>query len=156
MKLIPLTQGKFAKVSDHRFAEVNQYKWFAIYDNKRNTFYAVRWTGVGSNYISMHRFIMNTPSDMICDHINHETLDNQDENLRNCTMTESNRNRRINKNNTSGYKGVSRFGKKWRTVLQIGGKKVFSGFYENLEEAARAYDDAAKKHFGEFASLNFD
>lgn len=41
MKLIPLTQGKYAKIDDDIFDYLNQWKWHIV--NGNNTFYAVRW-----------------------------------------------------------------------------------------------------------------
>jgi hypothetical protein len=36
MKLIPLTQGKHAKVSDKDYKWLNQWKWCAYYNPKRD------------------------------------------------------------------------------------------------------------------------
>jgi len=42
MKMIPLTQGKFAQVSDHRFDYLNQWKWYAMYVKRHDLWYAAR------------------------------------------------------------------------------------------------------------------
>lgn len=82
---VPLTQGFFAKVSPRRYAEINQYKWTARKALCR--WYAVRkYRKNGKQiFVHMHRHIANTPDGMIPHHINHDTLDNRDNNLLNMT-----------------------------------------------------------------------
>lgn len=95
MKLIPLTQGKFAKVDDADYEWLNQHKWYAkkttSQDNEHGRYYAARFTrinGVGMT-IYMHRVITDCPEDKEVDHLNHDTLDNQGDNLRVCTRKEN-------------------------------------------------------------------
>ena len=91
------------------------------------------------------------------DHRNHITLDNRQENIRICSCQENMRNRKPWKDATSGYKGVYKHtqAKKWVAQITIKGVVRHLGIFNNEEEAAHAYDEAAKKHFGEFAYLNF-
>jgi hypothetical protein len=94
---------------------------------------------------------------MECDHIDGNTLNNQDDNLRNVTHLQNCMNRRAHRDSSSGYNGVSwskRAGK-WRASLQKDGRCVFDKMFKDVLDAARAYDEAAKVHFGEFARLNF-
>ena len=154
MKEVKLTQGQVAQVSDHRFDELNQYKWYARYDPKMKSFYAMRnVTSFGKQKtVLMHRLIAGAPDGMPVDHIDHQTLNNQDENLRVCTPSQNSRNQRRN-NNSSGYKGVDFYKQngKWRARI-LG---VDLGYFHSAEEAARAYDKKAKELFGKFANLNF-
>ena len=85
-------------------------------------------------------------------------LNNQRNNLRICTRKENTRNRRIGSKNTSGYKGVylNKELNKWRAHIRINGHLYVLGLFENKEDAARTYDEAARLHFGEYAWLNFD
>lgn len=65
-------------------------------------------------------------------------------------------NRGLQKNNKSGFKGIS-FCKHrclWKSAVGVRGKRLFLGYYETPESAAEAYDAAAIKHFGEFAKTN--
>lgn len=66
-------------------------------------------------------------------------------------------NKRMQKNNITGYKGVSRHNKSntWRARISIDGKQVNIGFYRTPIEAAKEYDLAAKIYYGEFARTNF-
>jgi hypothetical protein len=153
MKQIPLTQDKFALVSDHRFDYLNQFEWQATFDGYN--WYAQRTEG--EKTIKMHREIMGVTDPFIfIDHRDNNGLNNQDENLRECTNAENQRKRGKAYNNKSGYKGVSFDKKKYRYRAQIrhGGDPVFLGHFENPKDAALAYNEAAKKYHGEFAYLN--
>ena len=158
MKQIKLTQGQVTQVDDEDFEYLNQFNWYALYDPGTKSFYATRNCPRlfgKQKKIKMHRVIMNTPEDMQVDHINHDTLYNLRENLRNCTMTQNNRNRGKQADNTSGYKGVSQSRKKWQAQIRVDGKDIHLHTYPTREEAARAYDEAAKMYHGDFAVLNF-
>lgn len=84
------------------------------------------------------------------DHINGVRHDNRPSNLRICTLSQNQANRRPRSG--YAYKGVTREKSgKWKA--QIGNKGV--GSYDSAEEAARAYDAAALETYGEFARINF-
>lgn len=152
-KIIALTQGKVAQVSDHRFDYLNQWKWYANKDG--NKWYARR--NEGNKSVKMHRQITGvTDPEIDVDHRDGDGLNNTDENLRVCTATQNLANRGKTKRNTSGYKGVSKIRGRWYADLMKGGKHVFRGYFSTAEEAARAYDKAAREHYGEFAYTNFE
>lgn len=105
----------------------------------------------------LHRMILNAPSGMQVDHINGDTFDNRRANLRVCTISQNQLNRRKSSGKSSIYKGVSwrkNIGK-WEAYITIDGIQKNLGCYIEEIEAARAYDTAATKHFGVFANLNF-
>src|ERR1035437_2277071 len=152
MKLIPLTRGQFAQVDDDMFDFLNQWKWIADYNKHTKSFYARRTDGHKGKKITMHRLIMNTPVDMQVDHKNHDTLNNQRFNLRNCTPSQNMMNRTINVNNTSGYTGIVWYGRynKWLARISLNGKRILSGYFTNIEDAIKARKAKEKELFGEF------
>lgn len=106
----------------------------------------------------MHRVVAKTPDGLECDHINSDSLDNRKANLRTATRLQNSWNR--SKSSKPGYsksKGVT-FDKKmqkWLAQIRVRGKHISHGRFKDEIQAAKAYDKAAKKHFGEFAKLNF-
>jgi hypothetical protein len=100
---------------------------------------------------------MDTPGHLVCDHINRHGLDNRKKNLRNCTKGENNLNQGGERNSASKYKGVywKKDTKKWAACIKKGGKRKHLGYFDDEAEAAKAYDDAARRLHGQFAGLNF-
>lgn len=156
MKEIELTKGKFTLVDDDDFEKISQYKWYVT--KKRDNYYAYRDQMINKKkyHIPLHRFLLNVPENMEVDHINRNGLDNRRENLRVCTQGQNNANRLKYKNNTSGYKGVFWHikNKYWRTQIVINKKAIHIGVFQDKVDAAKAYNQAALKYFGDFANLN--
>lgn len=158
MRKIPLSKfGKnkgrfFAIVDDEDYAWLSKYNWHI--------------TGIGrypATYfkhrkIKMHNLIICKPENKFIDHINRDKLDNRKSNLRLCTKHQNLCNRKKQKNNTSGYTGVTfdKKTKKWVAFICYKRKNKIIGLFINKEEAARKRDKYALKYFGEFASLNFE
>jgi len=148
MKKIYLTQGKVTIVDDDMFEELSKFKWSFL-----SSGYARR--AVGQKSILMHREIMKATVGGYVDHINGNKLDNRKSNLRICTMYENGANRGVNKNNKSGYKGVSWDSQrnKWFAKVEHAGKQIALGRYENIKDAVSAYEKASSDIFGEFARV---
>jgi len=157
---IPLTRGKFAIVDPDDYPELKKYKWFATKNG--STFYAKRHTRfterIKTTSVCMHRKIMNAPDNLVIDHINYNGLDNRKANLRLATRRQNSLHiiRTMNPG-SSKYKGVSwrEDRKKWSVKIMADGKTIHLGCYKDEIKAAKAYDKAAKKYHGQFASLNF-
>ena len=84
------------------------------------------------------------------DHKDQDGLNNRFDNLRPCTPRQNLANTKLNKTNRSGYKGVSRHGKKWRAVIVNNRKQINLGSHDTEAEAHQAYLSKARELFGEF------
>lgn len=110
-RLIPLTQGHNAIVDVDDFERLSQWNWAVIKGTRSLTNYAYRSEGHGGRKIFMHRIVLGLKDAELADHINKNGLDNRKCNLRKATVSQNCQNRRTPKNNTSGFKGVSRIRK---------------------------------------------
>lgn len=149
-KQIPLSQGKFATVDDVDYDWLVKNKW--TYDPKG---YAMR--RVANVIVYMHRVVLNASGPIVVDHINGDGLDNRRENLRIVTTAENNYNQRPQKRpKTSRFKGVSlnRKSNRWQAHIKKGDEHRYLGLYDNEQDAARAYNAAARHYFGEYAFVN--
>ena len=132
------------------YDRVTQHKWYYGKSNK-----AISTFGDGKDTILLSRFILDIrdPS-ILVDHINRDKFDNRKQNLRLCNKSQNAANckARIYK-----YKGITYNprNRNWNAQIKINYKKIHLGCFKTDEGAARAYDEAAKKYFGEFARLNF-
>lgn len=148
---IHLTQGKIALVDDDDYEPLSRFKWSAC--KNRNTYYARRegaTTDGRRTTFYMHREILGKVH--LIDHRDGNGLNNTRENLRAATVGKNGQNRRQQRNNTSGFKGVCRCGSKWRAQITADGKWYHLGLFESPELAACAYNTAAQELHGEFAS----
>ncbi len=151
--------GKFAIVDAEDYSFLSRWKW-----QHSNNGYALRTTNVGGRVknggkrvtILMHRLILQPPDGMVVDHINGNKLDNRRENIRISSQSENCQSRRMAKNNTSGFKGVSwgERSKKWLSYITIKGKLKLLGEFKDPISAAIAYNMAARFYFKEYALLN--
>lgn len=159
MKRILLTQGRVALVDDADYDWLNQKRWYA--HQSRHTFYATRHVRVAKNKKTseqMHRLILGLqPSDnQECDHRDGNGLNNQRVNLRICSVSQNSQSSRKREGCTSKYKGVhwDRRDRKWISQTKMKEKRIRLGCFDSEVDAARAYDAAALKHYGEFAQTN--
>lgn len=151
MKEIPLSRGRVALIDDGDFEDVAQFKWFITVAG-----YAARNLRGTRGVEYMHRRIMQTPRGFETDHINQDKVDNQRHNLRIVTNIENQACKRVQNNNNSGYRGVSRNKKvsTWQAYIKVAGKGKYLGSFKTPAEAALAYNAAARLHFGNFAYIN--
>lgn len=138
-KIIPLTQNQVALVDDEDYDFLMQWKWYAGWSKHVNSFYVMN-----KRMGLIHRLIMKTPKGLQVDHINHDTLDNRKENLRNVTQSQNVINTGFQKNNTTGRKGVMVAKNKYQAQIRRNGKTMYLGIFDTVEEAGLAYDIASK------------
>lgn len=101
-----------------------------------------------------HRLVLDTPRDREVDHINGNGLDNRRNNLRICTRSQNNANRKVVQSKTSSFKGVhfEACTKKWRAEITCNNVHYRLGRFLNQDDALKAYKNKALELFGEYAS----
>lgn len=100
----------------------------------------------------LHEFLLGTK---LVDHADGDRLNNRRSNLRKATHAQNLQNAKLSRANTSGFKGISFRSNRWCAGIRANGVFTYLGRFITKEEAARAYDEAARVLHGEFARLNF-
>lgn len=143
MKQISLTKGKYALIDDEDFDLVSRYNWYCS-----SMGYAQRSDRVNKKRVEilLHRFLLGAKKGQEIDHINRNPLDNTRKNLRFCTRSENNHNKGLNKNNSSGYKGIywHKGAKKWLGQIMLDGKRINIGLFGNPLSAHLARQNYVK------------
>jgi hypothetical protein len=155
MKFISLNKGYRAMVDDEDYDRVMKYRWKVHINIQRPSCIYAR-TNISNRTVILHRFIMSPTKEITIDHIDHNGLNCQKSNLRFATKTQQNFNRK--RSNSHGYKGITRVTNqpnKWQVQLVENGNVHYGGVYKTMIDAAKAYDEMAKKYHGDFAILNF-
>lgn len=159
MKTIKVGTNYTAKVDDEDYDVLSKLIWVA---HKVHTgqVYASHPTprrfGKAINF-SMHGLLMSpVPKGLEVDHIDGNGLNNQKSNLRLCTHSQNVMNRKLNKNNKSGIKGVDfhAASRKWRARIRTKTKLIHLGCFLEKEDAVKAYEEAARKYHGEFSRIS--
>ena len=159
MKTIQLTRGMVAMVDDADYEWLSQYHWQA--KPSKRTAYARRSGYPELGYcgcILMHRQILGAKPGQFVDHIDGNGLNNQRSNLRLCALVDNQR-RRFVHTSASGFRGVQHRpwlkSRPWSAHICVNDRKLHLGYFPSAEDAARAYDKAAREVFGDFAMPNF-
>ena len=153
MKTLILTKGTVATVDDEWYDVLSQHKWHLF--TKGYAARSVKINGRKRN-IFMHREIIGISADdkRIVDNIDGNKLNNCTSNLRVCDAFQNMHNRDVQRNNTSGRKGINWHKKKkvWQARIKSYGKRIFLGNFKTIDEAHEVYCLAADLLHGEFAN----
>jgi len=157
---LSLTQGQQTVIDAEDWPRVSAHSWYAC--RYQNGFYACTkgtYPDGRRQTLGLHRFIMEAGRGDVVDHIDGDPLNNTRANLRFATPGQNRANSRVAYSTRSGYKGAYwKSGNRrnhWEAQVRHAGKCHFLGCFFTAEEAARAYDIAARELFGQFAHLNF-
>lgn len=141
--------SKTTLIDKEDYSLISKYKWcidawgYVINTNRKR--------------VKLHRIIMNAQKGQAVDHVSMDKLDNRKCNLRFATKSQNAMNTKVKSNNKTGYKGVSLSSMRkgyYAAYITINQKHKFLGHFRTPEEAAQAYDKAAKELFGEFARIS--
>lgn len=91
---------------------------------------------------------------LLVEHRDRNKFNDAVSNLRMATQSQNSGNKALSCTNTSGFKGVSQVGNKFRVAITISGNVIQLGTFPDAKSAARAYDKRALELFGEFACTN--
>lgn len=134
------------------YDKIKDYCWHENID-KRNQYSSLKANSIDEfgkrTIITMHHVIIGK----YYDHIDRNTFNNRKYNLRKASFSENARNKSVQKNNSSGFTGVS-FDKKsdkWRAYIRIDGAQKTLGFYKDKEDAIKTRLEYEAKYYGEFA-----
>lgn len=87
----------------------------------------------------------------VLDHINGDALDDRLCNLRECTRAQNAANSKPRRNRTHLPKGVTAHEGKYRARLTVDGRTRLLGVFETADKAQKAYEQARRESYGEFA-----
>lgn len=150
---IALTQGMEAIIDADDASLVLGVNWYAVCDQRK--YYAQRkiWAGDIRKTLKLHRLILAVDASLVVDHVNGNGLDCRRANLRAATCAQNLWNAGPSANNKSGFKGVhwSSSAGKWQAQIMFNMKKKSLGYFEDKNDAHKAYQAAAAKYHGEFA-----
>jgi len=152
---IYLGEGEFAILDPQDYYRLANFKWFL---KDKYALRSFKLTPEKTQFVAMHREIMNCPEGFLIDHINNNSLDNRRANLRQATRAQNTYNRKKTRVKTSSQFIGASFNKrigKWTAHISYKNKKIWLGSFKTELEAARAYDEAARKYHKDFARLNF-
>lgn len=137
---------EYYTIDEEDFERVREYKWHI----------GTNGYLVSNTHVKLHRLIIGvTDTAVFVRHINGDKLDNRKANLQIITPAQKMYGVKARANNKSGFKGVGKCRTMWCAQIKINGESIRLGSFPTPEAAARAFDEAARIHHGEFGTYNF-
>lgn len=152
---ITLSSGAVAVIDAADAPHVSAWNWTARSKSAGSTVYVTR--GGPTGVIHLGRALLGIADGRFVDHRDGDGLNNRRANLRVATRRQNAWNRKIGSANSSGFKGVCYRSDRstWLAAITSEGRLIKIGTFSAPEDAARAYDEQARRLFGPFAALNF-
>jgi len=154
---IPLNRG-YKVIVDAIDGDLAQLKWCITTKEWPYARRAIRAEGK-QRIVFMHRLVLertlgrSLSIDERPDHINGNIHDNRRSNLRAVSDLHNHWNIKRSARNTSGVKGVYFSNGHWRANISVNGKRFHLGYYETIDDAAKAYEKASIELHGEFRRI---
>ena len=154
MKTIVSTCGEKILVSDRDYPFLSKFSWRVMHPGHKQKAATRIKTAQGWRWKYMHRMITRAPRQKQVDHKKGNGLDNRRSSLRTCSQSQNLRGFRRPKSNKfhSQFRGVTFCKRQNKWLAQI---RFHLGYFSDEKLAARAYDKAAKRLYGKFATPNF-
>lgn len=144
---------KFMLVDDSDFEYLSKYKWYYEKPSKKSeNEYAKSY--IDKKFVKAHRIILGiSGKNNFVDHIDGNGLNNQKNNIRVCSSSDNQKNKkRIY--GTSRFRGVNKHPGGWVAKITINKKQKHLGLFQDEVEAAKAFNKAAIESGNQFFVLN--
>ncbi len=155
IKFIPVGRGHFAIVNEDNFERLSKHRWHMNNGYPRR-YNGPRFKATGNRGTTpMHAEVLEVPPGFLPDHSDRDKTNNTRENLRVVTYAANSRNRGVQKNNSSGVRGVlwHKRDKKWYAYIKVDRKIIHLGYFKELKEATAVRLAAAIKYHGEYRGI---